>query len=463
MRKIRHNKIRIIIVVMLCLQTSYGFSQKYFTVEDCIAYAFENNPVLQIVSADTSISDLDILRVRGSYIPRMDFTAALQYYIEERNQIIEGGSYFAPATLPEGEPIAIPIGYKNAWYPSMNISQLIFDGAYQSSYNIASQNRDLQKQEVWSYKIDLIAGISKAYTSCRLLEIQANYLKENIQRVDTLIELTRVKYAEGAGVKLEVNRVEVTGNRMRSELANVYNAFNEALLALQFQMNYLEQDSIILTTIIEIDEMVRLAAITRDSLQFSNPTARIESKILQTQISLFDESINLEQSRYQPSIGADGSLGFSPAADAIGNIFQSERWKPYAYVGLNMYVPIFNGMDVKRAVEQRTLESMQARNYYNEFINAYENDRKITYYQLKNALEKFNYADINLSLAENNITLLEDAFINGIADNQDMILGENDLYENQAFYFNELLKLVLKQIEGRKVMGSYNSLAGVEN
>jgi outer membrane protein len=63
-------------------------------------------------------------------------------------------------------------------------------------------------------------------------------------------------------------------------------------------------------------------------------------------------------------------------------------------------------------------------------------------------------------LANTNIELHHEAFINGVADNQDLILGENDLNENQARYFNELLDLMLNKIEGQGVIGSFNRQAG---
>jgi hypothetical protein len=56
---------------------------------------------------------------------------------------------------------------------------------------------------------------------------------------------------------------------------------------------------------------------------------------------------------------------------------------------------------------------------------------------------------------------LHEAFINGVADNQDLILGENDLYDNQVRYFDELLQLMLNQVEGSRVVGSFNALAGL--
>jgi outer membrane protein len=463
MPKLYHQKLNSYLVILLLSGSQVLQAQKNFSAAQCVQYAFAHNPLLQLSSTDTAISDLDIKRVVGLYNPRVNFGTAFQYYISKRNLLVEGGDDLAPTTVPPGEPYAIPIGYKNAWFPTLSVNQLIFDPGYRNSYNIASQNRILQKQEIADFKIQLVTGIYKAYSACRLLEVQAKFLQENILRIDTLIELTRIKFKEGAGIKIEVNRVEVTGNRMKGALADVRNSFSESLLALQFQMNYLEKDSMILTDNFSIPDIVSATDPIMSDLLLGNPEKRIENQILKTQIAMADESIKLERSRKQIKIGADGSLGFTPAANGIDKMFQPERWKPYSYIGVNLTVPIFNGMDVNRAVEQKKLQASQVRNYYDQFTNQFENERQTVYFQIKKAIEKFLFAETNLNLAENNIYLLNEAFVNGVADSQDMILGENDLYENQARYYNELLQLILSQVEGQRVSGTYNRIAGLSN
>ncbi len=463
MQKLYHQKPNSLLVILFLCCSQILYAQKFFSAEECVQYAFAHNPLLQASSTDTAISNLDIKRVTGLYNPRVNFGAAFQYYISKRNLLVEGGTALAPSTVPPGDPYAIPTGYNNSWFPTLSVNQLIFDPSYRNTYNIASQNRILQQQEIADFKINLVTGIFKAYSACKLLEVQATFLEQNIIRIDTLIELTRIKFKEGAGIKIEVNRVEVTGNRMRSELANVRNSYAEAMLGLQFQMNYLEKDSMILTDSFSIPEIVRATDPIMTELLLGNPAKRIESQILKTQIAMADESIKLERSRKQISIGADGALGFTPAANNVGKIFQGERWKPYSYIGVNLFVPIFNGMDVNRAVEQKKLQASQVRNYFDQFTNQFENEKQTVFFQVKNSKERFIYAELNLRLAENNIYLLQEAFVNGVADNQDLILGENDLYENQARYYNELLQLLLSQIDGRQVTGGYNRFAGLTN
>ena len=436
-------------------------AQKAFTIADCINYAFEHNPLVHVGIKDSSIAVVGVQRVKGSYLPRAGFVSAFQYYFTKRQLLVEGGTTLAPPSLADGDPLAIKTGYNHSWYPSFTVNQLIFDPAYRNSYNMALQNQQLQVQQLSSFKIDLIAGIYRAYNTCKLLEVQVRFLDENITRIDTLLELTRIKFEKGAGVKIEVNRVEVTSNRMKSELANVRNRFNDALMALQFQMNYLETDSLILIGTFDLAEVIKKGQALMTGLLQSNPSQRIETQVLQTQIALADESIKVEQARSRPVIGADASLGFTPAANTFGKVFEGERWKPYSYIGVNVGIPLFNGLDVKRAVEQRKLQASQSRDYFNQFINQFENEKQRTYTQIRQSYERFLYEEANLKLSNNNIELLHEAFINGVADNQDLILGENDLYENQARYFNQLLELLLSGIEGQRVIGAYNKQAGL--
>jgi outer membrane protein TolC len=434
-------------------------AQKTFTVEQCVKYAFENNPLLRASATDTSIAAIGIKRVGGQYLPRVNIGAAYQYYIANRSIVVEGGTPLAPTDLEESVPLSVDVGYANSFFPSLVANQRIFDPSYKSSYNIALSSQQLTVQQLYLFRIDVIEGIHKAFYSCKILELQEKFLRENITRIDTLVELTRIKYERGAGVRLEVNRVEITGNRMKSELANVMNSYSEALAALQFQMNYLEADSMILLSDITQEQLQSDARSIMAQLLQSSPAFRLESQLLQTQLTIADESVKLEQSRALPFVGAEGALGFAPGANQFDQLFQSERWMPYSYVGVSVGIPIFNGLDVRRAVDQRTLVASQSREYMLQFNSQFKSEKGITSAAISNSLERLDFAFKNLKLAEDNVALLDEAFVNGLADNQDLILGENDLYDNQVRYFSELIELMINQVEGRQVSGDFNQMA----
>src|SRR5215218_3462878 len=122
-----------IALILLCISSAVQ-AQKTFTVDACIDYAFQHNPLVHIASKDIDIADIDIQRTRGLFLPRANFTSAFQYYFSKRQLLVEGGSTLAPPSLPKGEPLGIKTGYNNSWYPSLNINQLIFSPSYRNSY-----------------------------------------------------------------------------------------------------------------------------------------------------------------------------------------------------------------------------------------------------------------------------------------------------------------------------------------
>lgn len=67
-------------------------AQKAFTLNDCVNYAFEHNPLLQVSVKDISIAGIGTQRVKGLYLPSLNFVSAFQYYIANRKVIVEGGS-----------------------------------------------------------------------------------------------------------------------------------------------------------------------------------------------------------------------------------------------------------------------------------------------------------------------------------------------------------------------------------
>ena len=103
-------------LVLTLFSISFGSrAQKTFTVDECIEYAFVHNPLMHVATKDSSIAELERMRAKGLYLPRIDFVSAFQYYFTKRQLLVEGGSSLAPPSLPEGEPLAIKTGYHNSF------------------------------------------------------------------------------------------------------------------------------------------------------------------------------------------------------------------------------------------------------------------------------------------------------------------------------------------------------------
>ena len=103
-------KCRVWLIVGISLFAMQAKGQQTFTLEECIQYAFQHNPLLNAAGRDTAIARIGTQRVKGLYLPRANFASAMQYYISNRKLLVEGGTALAPPTLAEGDPMAVNIG-----------------------------------------------------------------------------------------------------------------------------------------------------------------------------------------------------------------------------------------------------------------------------------------------------------------------------------------------------------------
>ena len=51
-------------------------AQNRFTIQDCILYAFEHNPLIHVGIKDSSIAGVGVQRVKGLYLPRVGLASA---------------------------------------------------------------------------------------------------------------------------------------------------------------------------------------------------------------------------------------------------------------------------------------------------------------------------------------------------------------------------------------------------
>lgn len=435
-------------------------AQPSFTVEQCIDFAMKKNPLLLATAMDTLINQLEMKRISGEYIPTIDLSASLQYYLLKRYTIVEGTSVVAPDNIGDYDPYALELGYRNAWFPTINAGQLIYDPSHQPRHEMNAVNTLLSKQQLAKLKIDLITAIYKSFATCLVLEAHESFLKENLMRTDTLVRFTHEKFEEGVALKFEVNQMEVTSNRIRNALIQVQGFYDESMQQLRVLMNYHTADSLRLLSDFTTQLIISSSESFLDSIPNSVASDRIEYHMIQSKEQLSIANLSVTKSRSGPYLSLNGMLGFNPQASHIENMFQQERWKPYSYIGLNLFFPVFQGLDVKRNAEQAKIQISQAGYDLASFENQYAGERDNSFLQLKKSLALMTLADSTLRLSEENVYMLKEALDYGLVTTLHVIVGENDLFLNQSQYFAQLLEVTLNNINARHVRGDFNGLAG---
>jgi outer membrane protein TolC len=212
------------------------------------------------------------------------------------------------------------------------------------------------------------------------------------------------------------------------------------------------KDSIILTS--RLDETNTNGILPANlTLDYSR---RTDYSILQTQKSLARLQIQNIKSGYLPSLFGLVTLGFNSAAESfpnLGNIGQRDRYVPYSYIGLNLSVPVFDGMQKKYQVAQKNLELEKINNGFKQLENAIDLELNQANINLANAQTNLDIQKRNLDLAKEVVRVAKVKYKQGVGSNLEVTNAESDLKESQTNYYTALYDFMVAKIDLDKAQG----------
>jgi hypothetical protein len=120
-------------------------AQKAFTVDECIEYAFLHNPLIHVATKDSSIAELERMRAKGLYLPRLILFHAFSILFYQttitgrRAGLSLAPLLFLKVNLWQSKRVII-----NSWFPTLSVNQLIFSPSLPCEFNITKHNIQLQ-------------------------------------------------------------------------------------------------------------------------------------------------------------------------------------------------------------------------------------------------------------------------------------------------------------------------------
>ena len=116
----------------------------------------------------------------------------------------------------------------------------------------------------------------QAYYSVQVAVERAKVLDLNIERLDTLMRDTRATFEAGFVEKLDVDRLEVQLNNLKTERQKVQNLIELSYTLLKYQMGMTLTDQIVLTDMVDESNANNLPASISNAVDYAK---RIEYSI----------------------------------------------------------------------------------------------------------------------------------------------------------------------------------------
>ena len=431
----------ILLIIILVINFDSLKSQPLkLTIDESIDLAIENNENLKNSYLEEKISKALSKEYLSIGLPQINFDGGVKYNHEVQKSLIDI-SRFMPG-VPEGTEQEVQFGQTYDGRMDLTLDQMIFNGSYFVGLSAAKELVNLSEKLTVRNIIDINESVQKAYYTVLNTKKRIELVDINLSRLNTLLEQTKKLYDNGFVEKLDLNRIMVSFNNLKSEKIKASRLYQLSKEVFNFQIGVPIGTEIEL--IGELSENLIYSFIY--SLEDFDYSQRIEYSILQTDKNLKFYDLKNNRSQYLPQIYANYNYGYNTSSSNYNLFFDSDRWKSFGTLGFKIIVPIFDGFLKRSKINQSKYKIEQVENqmlFLERSINLQVNQAISSY---ENTKESIIVSKQNLELAKDVYLATERKFKEGIGSNLELIDSNNSLKTAQNQYYNSLYESVIASI-----------------
>ena len=446
-------------------------SEHSFSLQQAVDYAKENSYAIRNAKLDEELNRRKVQEFTGLGYPQISAKGSGQYYFDIptmylpnfiepsiygillQNQLIDSMPALAGGAFP------VQFGTKYNVSGSVDASQLIFDGQYfvglQAQRAVLAMTQKVTEKSV----TDVQAEVSKAYYNVLITNERLELLETNVERIKKLRDDTKALYEQGFVEKLDLDRINVTYNNLVVERDNILKLSALTSMALKMQMGMDVNSKLTLTDTLQDDNFEALLNSSFD------PQNRSEYQLLQAQKSLYNLQKKQHTMAYLPGLYAFGSYGYSAQSDSLnfykkpetiivgGEQQKLKRWYPTALVGVNLQVPIFDGFQKARRVQQAKINMLKTENDMANLKNAINLEANSARINLTNTTMTLQAQKENMELAESVYRTSQIKYNEGVGSSLELTTAQSELKAAQTNYLGALYDAYIARIDFLKATG----------
>lgn len=437
-----------------------------YDLDKCIAFAMENHESIKNGLVDLAIAEADVKQTRGQGLPQVKLDSEFDYFYQIPTTLVPAGSFdlgedfsnwiggvsqatgvmMSPPSNEE-EFNELQFGTNYSAKAGVSASQLIFSGSYFVGLQAANRYRDLMNNSLNKTKVDVVESVTKAYYNVLMVNEQVETIDANMDMLVALYKQMEGLYQAGFVQKIDLDRVEVNLNNLKTEKENYdkLKVLSNQLLKYQMGMS-LNQPLQVIETLASFEIPIV------DDKENVIPENRLEYQILQEQKNLYGLEKKLNQSTYLPTVAAFANHSYNGMTNKFGDVFTG-KWFPTGLVGVTLSVPLFTGFQTKYKVQKSVLNMEKLDNSMAMFKRSVELQASQSATSLKTAIATLDSKKANMKLAEKVYNNAVEKNKLGAADVFEVTSSYTDFRTAQTNYYNAIYDVIVAKIELDKAKG----------
>jgi outer membrane protein TolC len=437
-----HFKILIISFAFAFGRASGQQDEQAMSLKQSVQYALKENTDIKKQNLAILRSRYQVQETTSHLFPQLSATGQFTDNLKLQEQLLPGEIFGQPGTfipVEFGVQYSIPLNAK--W------NQVLYDKAYFTAIQQSKTAEQLSMVQQENVQEDVIYNVASSYYQSIIIREQQKIIEANLANLTQSVNVAQVKYDNQMIRKIDLDQLKVNKTNTQAALDNSVESYSRSLDLLKIIMGYPINDTLILTSDVEIKN-------------FSPPVNSVMDNPL---LSIYDKQLELKHldikginANYYPTLSGFAQYGYQTQF----NNFTSEemKWTSSSVIGASVSIPIFDGLLKKRQVQQRNLE-----------LKAISLDKQLTENQLnaqyQNAVRKYKQTEktadnqkINYDLAQSVYEAIQANYNNGLASLSDLINSDSSLKDAQTQYLTALLQKGIAALDILKANGNMNDL-----
>ncbi len=444
---------RLLAILFLMMGSNCMAQNDTLTLRRCIEVCIENNLSLKNKQKDVQIAQVGLSENRNRLLPTIQAFANFTHNVEPATSVSDGSGI--STMLGVDIPYMVNKGLEFQTTGGFQLVMPIYNQTLYTSIQLAKKLSDISKVSYEKAKEDLTVEAAKLYYLAQTTFKQAQLIETNIARLERLKNITIAFYDNDMALQVDVQRVCINLENLHTQLTNARLAYKQQLNLLRYMLDWSPETPICLSALdTQIDS-------ESTHLHIGISHNLYELQLLDMQLDVIEKQRKIVSQEYLPSLSLVGSTSWTAYTDKFKNYFHSHpsnKWYNHTYWGLQLKVPIFDGIakrnktrkiKVQLAQIQTTIENTE-KNLQTQYCNLL-ND---WYSNVRNAERQQK----NFRLAENVYLVTTEQYKEGVASMSDLLQDEMRMTEAQNGYISALYKYMVSELSLLKLTGQLNHI-----
>ena len=419
---------KLLLTLTMCFSIVMAFSQtKTFSLKEAVNYAIEHDRRIQLAEWDILDATAQTKELLAIGLPQVNASVGYNFFGVLPTSLIPADFFGGPpGTFQE-----VQFGTRNNLTASLSANWLAFDGSYLLAKEGSVLYKDLTELQVLQVKRQIEESVTQTYINTLIYDFTKTTLENNIENLNKLLFETKETYKAGFAEQLDVDRLQLSLQRLENELESFKGQEEVLKNALKYSMTYPLDEGIEIGDNIDLLLANEFTSKITEELNFNN---RPEIAVLDKSIELRDVDIRRNEKAYLPKVSLFANYEQAVTGDKLDNLFTF----PTVVMGFQVSAPIFDGFATRSRIERAQVAKEKAIVQKEDAERGLEFQVEMARTNYKNTYDRLQRIKSNLTLAEKIHQTVKTKFKEGVGTSFEVIQAEGDLYAAQSSYAQAL-------------------------